>query len=615
MTGPDRPTPETPAGATSAAGAAEPVDATAKDDEALTQSRLDERAGTAHGPVHDDDQDEVAIEAALLAGGPGAVVGPSPFVGFGARDAVEGLMTLGRHSVAKPWALARATPRALWQVARIGTGRSPIAPEPKDKRFRDPAWEDVALLRALMQLYLYLGREADEFVESLGMRGEDVERVEFVVGLIRELLAPTNNVLLNPAAVRKAKETKGRSLATGLSHLVRDIRENHGMPSQVNRDPFKVGVNLAVTPGAVIFRNDVMEVIQYRPQSPMVGTRPLVVVPPQVNKYYALDLAPGRSMYEYLLKHGIQVFGISWRNPTPKERDWNFDTYAQAALEAIDVVRAVSGSDDVNLMGGCAGGMMVSILAAVLAARGDTRIHSATTLVTLLDSHVDAEILMFASEKSVKLAKLQSSRSGVLDGWRMGQVFAWLRPNELVWNYWVNNYLLGNSPPSFDILAWNADTTRLPQGFHHQLLDIVIENQLIEPGKLVILGTPVDIHKIGIDMFVVGGMTDHITPWQGCYHTVQMVSGAAEFLLCSSGHVQTLVSAPGHRGQYYFTNTATPPDPSEWQAGAQRHEGSWWERWVEWLGERSGEQRRPRRTLGSTTYPAKEPAPGMYIHS
>ena len=607
MTGSDRPTPQAPND--------RPDDVAADRSRTPEREEFDERAQLEGGDEVEDGRDDVAIEAALLAGGPGAVVGPSPFVGFGARDAVEGLVTLGKHSVTKPWALARATPRALWQVARIGTGRSPIAPDAKDKRFRDEAWDDVALLHALMQLYLYLGREADEVVESLGMPDQDVERVEFVVGLIRELLAPTNNVLLNPAAVRKAKETKGRSLVSGLNNLIHDLRENHGMPSQVNREPFKVGVNLAVTPGAVIFRNDVMEVIQYESQSATVGTRPLVVVPPQVNKYYALDLAPGRSMYEYLVQHGIQVFGISWRNPTPNERHWSFDTYAEAALEAIDVVRAVTGSDDVNVMGGCAGGMMVSILAAVLAARGDSRIHSATTLVTLLDSHVDAEILMFASEKSVKLAKLQSSRTGVLDGWRMGQVFAWLRPNELVWNYWVNNYLLGNSPPSFDILAWNADTTRLPQAFHHQLLDIVIENQLIEPGKLTILGTPVDIHKIAIDMFVVGGMTDHITPWQGCYHTVQMVSGNAEFLLSSSGHVQTLVAAPGHRGQYYFTNSQTPPDPSEWQAGAQRHDGSWWEHWVEWLHERSGEQRRPRRTLGSTTYPATEPAPGMYIHS
>lgn len=571
--------------------------------------------GQPGGAARERDDDELTAEAALLAGGPGAVVGPSPFVGFGRRDAAEGLLTLGKHTVTKPWALARATPRTLWQVARIGAGRSPIEPDKKDKRFRDSAWDEMRLMRAIMQLYLFLGREADEIVEGLGMPDADVERVEFVVGLIRETLAPTNNPLLNPAALRKAKETKGRSLAKGLSNLVHDVRENHGMPSQVNREPFKVGVNLAVTPGSVIYRNDVMEVIQYKPQSPMVGSRPLVVIPPQVNKYYALDLAPGRSMYEYLLQHGIQVFGISWRNPTAKDRDWNFDTYAEAALEAIDVVRAVSDSDDVNLMGGCAGGMMVSILAAVLAARGDTRVYSATTLVTLLDSHVDAEILMFANEKTVKAAKLQSSRSGVLDGWRMGQVFAWLRPNELVWNYWVNNYLMGNSPPTFDILAWNADTTRLPAGFHHQLLDIVIENQLIHPGKLVILGTPVDVTKITMDMFVVGGLTDHITPWQGCYHTVQMVSGNAEFVLCSSGHVQTLVSAPGHRGQYYFTNQQAPPDPYVWQAAAQRHDGSWWERWVEWLGERSGEQRRPRRTLGNTTYAAKEPAPGTYIHS
>ncbi len=536
-------------------------------------------------------------------------------MGFGTRDALDGLLTLGKHTLTKPWALVKATPKTLREAAKIGAGRSDIQPDARDKRFRDSAWEDVRLLKGLMQLYLYLGSEADHLVENLGMSPKEAERVEFVVGLIRESLAPTNNVVTNPAALRKAKETKGKSLVTGLSNLVHDVRENHAMPSQVNLKPFKVGINLAVTPGAVIYRNEVMEVIHYKPQSPMMGTRPLVVIPPQVNKYYALDLAPGRSMYEYLLQHGIQVFGISWRNPTKEQRDWSFDTYAEAALEAIDVARAVSGSDDVNLMGGCAGGMMVSILSAVLGARGDTRIHSATTLVTLLDSRVDAEILLFASKDTVKAAKLQSSRTGVLDGWRMGQVFAWLRPNELVWNYWVNNYLMGNSPPAFDILAWNADTTRLPAAMHHQLLDIVIENQLIFPGKLKILDTPVDLSKISIDMFVVAGITDHITPWHGCYHTVQLVSGNAEFVLCSSGHVQTLVSAPGHRGAHYFTNSQTPPDPDDWKAAAERHEGTWWEHWVEWLGERSGPKKRPRRTLGNKQYPPKEPAPGMYIHT
>lgn len=558
---------------------------------------------------------QFAEEAALLAGGAGAVVGPSPFVGFGPKDALGGLLTLGKKTVTNPRAVVAAAPRTAANLFRIGTGRSAIKPEKGDKRFRDSAWEDTRLLKALMQVYLYAGGGIDDFVESLGLPEKDVERVEFVVHLIREGLAPTNNLVLNPAALRRAKETKGESLAHGLGNLIHDLRTNHGMPSQVNPKPYKVGVNLAVTRGRVIYRDDIMEIIHYRPQTEEVGSRPLLVIPPQVNKYYALDLAPGRSMYEYLLQHGIQLFGVSWRNPTAKERDWDFDTYASAALKAVDVACSVSESPDVNIMGGCAGGMMVSIMTAILASRGEKKINSTTMLVTLLDSRVDAEILLFASPQTVKLAKLQSAKQGYLDGWRMAQVFAWLRPNELVWNYWVNNYLMGQDPPSFDILAWNADTTRLPAALHHQLLDIVTQNQLAKPGAANVLDTPIDIGRISTDTYVVAGLTDHITPWSGCYHTTHMVSGDCRFVLSSSGHVQTLVAAPGHKNMYYFTNSHNPPTAEEWRTGAERHEGTWWEDWVAWLEPRSGEKRPAPTEPGNEEYPGMEQAPGFYIHS
>lgn len=574
-------------------------------------SVADAQAADAEGVEHP----EFAHEAALLAGGPGAVVGPSPFVGFGPKDALDGLLTLGKKTLTNPLALVAAAPRTAASLVRIGTGRSAIKPDRGDKRFRDPAWEDARLWRAVMQLYLYAGGEIDHLVENLGLSETDVERVEFVVHLIREALAPTNNLALNPAALRKAKDTKGESLARGLGNLIHDLRTNHGMPSQVNRAPYTVGENLAVTPGSVIYRDEIMEIIHYQPQTPMVGARPLLVIPPQVNKYYALDLAPGRSMYEYLLQHGIQLYGVSWRNPTADERDWDFDTYAAAALRAVDVVCSVAGSPDLNLMGGCAGGMMVALLTVLLAARGETKINSTTMLVTLLDSRVDAEILLFASPQTVRAAKLQSSRKGYLDGWRMAQVFAWLRPNELVWNYWVNNYLLGNDPPSFDILAWNADTTRLPAALHHQLLDIVTENQLAKPGTATILGTAIDIGRITTDTYVVAGLTDHITPWSGCYHTTHMVAGDCRFVLCSSGHVQTLVAAPNHKGLHYFTNPENPPDHEAWLAGAERHEGTWWQDWVEWLTPRSGPVKRAPKRLGNRRYPPLEPAPGSYIHT
>ena len=338
------------------------------------------------------------------------------------------------------------------------------------------------------------------------------------------------------------------------------------------------------------------------------------MVPPQVNKYYALDMSPGRSMYEYLLQHGIQVFGISWRNPTGAQRDWNFDTYVQATIEAVDVAREISGSPDVNIIGACLGGMTAALAQAHLTAQDDDRIHSATFMVTLLDTESEGRMFLFATPQTIALARKVSEPRGVIDGWQMASMFSWLRPNDLVWNYWVNNYLLGQDPPAFDILAWNADTTRLTSAFHHQLLDMVAGNQLVHPAALTVLGTPIDISRITCDTYVAAGFTDHITPWKTAYRTTQMVSGPAQFVMCSSGHIQTVVADPKHRGLGYFLNPETPPTAEQWRAGAERHEGSWWGHYAAWLAERSGDQVAAPQSLGSGRYPPIEPAPGSYIN-
>ena len=389
---------------------------------------------------------------------------------------------------------------------------------------------------------------------------------------------------------------------------------NHGMPSMVDLRPFKKGENIAASPGAVVHRTEVFELIQYTPQSETVYQRPLIVVPPQVNKYYALDMSPGRSMYEYLLQHGIQVFGISWRNPTGAQRHWNFDTYAQATIEAVDVARKISDSPDVNIIGACLGGMTAALVQAYLTAHDDDRIHSAAFMVTLLDTESEGRMFLFATPQTIALARKVSEPRGVIDGWQMASMFSWLRPNDLVWNYWVNNYLLGQDPPAFDILAWNADTTRLTSAFHHQLLDMVAGNQLVHPAALTVLGTPIDISRITCDTYVAAGFSDHITPWKTAYRTTQMVSGPAQFVMCSSGHIQTVVADPKHRGLGYFLNPETPPTAEQWLAGAERHEGSWWGHYAAWLAERSGEQVAAPQSLGSGRYPPIEPAPGSYIN-
>jgi len=528
-------------------------------------------------------------------------------------QAAGALRFAGRLAMGPPQAMVQLAPGAWLETLRIALGKSHVEPEKGDHRFTDQAWQQNPALRATMQAYLYFGGDVDDVVDSLGLDGMTAERMRFALMLAREAMAPTNFFWTNPEAVKRSYDTGGLSVWRGAVNLARDMLSNHGMPSMVNRRPFKLGENIAISPGAVIHRSEVFELIQYTPQSKTVYARPMLVVPPQVNKYYALDLSHGRSMYEYLLQHGIQVFTISWRNPTEAQRHWNYDTYAQAVIEAIDVISQVSGSPDVNIFGGCLGGMTAAVVEAHLAALGEHRINSATMTVTMLDCESDGRMFLFASPATLALAKAVSKPTGVINGWQMGSMFSWLRPNDLVWNYWVNNYLLGKDPPAFDILAWNADQTRLSSAFHHQMLDMVAGNQLTHPGALTVLGTPIDISRIGCDTYVVAGRTDHITPWKACYKTTQMVSGRTQFVLVSSGHIQTVVADPKHHGLGYYLNPETPPEPENWLARAERHEGSWWEHWAGWLGERSGKKIAAPASLGSDRNPVLDPAPGRYV--
>ena len=567
--------------------------------------------GRLHGGSARSEPDQFTEDAVHNAGGAGEP-GPSPFVGFGTRDVLGGLRLVGAQVVRQPAPLVRSLPGTSRELIRIVGGRSGLAPEKRDKRFRDPAWDNF-LSRRVVQTYLHLGSGVEGFVEHSKMEGEGAERAQFALGLVRDALSPANCLLTNPEALKRAVKTKGGSLAHGARNWGGDLVKRRGMPNQVDRRPFTVGKNLAVTPGAVVHRTPVYELIQYAPQTEQVYERPMLIIPPQVNKYYAMDLRPGRSMYEYLVQQRIQLFGISWCNPTPAERDWGFDTYIAALVEATEVVREIAGSEDLNAMGGCAGGLMLTLLTAYLKGRGDGRINTATTIVTLLDCATHAEVLLFATPKTIAAAKRLSARKGVLQGRQMAQVFAWLRPNDLVWNYWVNNYLLGKDPPSFDILAWNADTTRLPARFHRDLLDFVTRNQLVNPGDLEILGMPIDASQISCDTYHIAGRTDHITPWEGCYRTTQMLGGKSQFVLGSSGHIQTIVAGLDNPKLSYYINPQTPPDPESWLKGATHHEGSWWQHWAGWLGERSGELRDAPSTLGNEEHPAGDAAPGQYI--
>jgi polyhydroxyalkanoate synthase len=501
------------------------------------------------------------------------------------------------------------------ELARVAIGRSSVEPARSDWRFKDPAWRENPIYRRVGQSYLAASGTLERLISSEGLDWKTAERAKLATAILTSALAPTNTLAGNPAALKRAFETGGASLARGSRSFVRDLRHNGGMPQQADTRPFTLGENLAATPGAVVHRDDVCEVIHYRPATAEVHTRPVLLVPPQIGRFYFMDLAPKRSFVEYAVSRGLQFFVVSWRNPTAEHADWDLDTYAAAVVRAIDAVTEITGSDDLNTIGLCAGGILTSTVLSAMAAQGDDRIHAASFGVTLLDFSVPTTVGMFLSPRLLRDARRRSAKSGVLEGEALGRVFSWLRPNDLVWNYWVNNYLMGNDPPAFDILAWNSHTTRLPGALHTQLLDIFEHNVLCTPGALTVLDQPVDLGSITCDTYVTGALSDHLTPWKGCYRTTQLIGGDSTFVLSNAGHIASLVNPPGNPKAKMFVGERLEPDPDAWLAAATERAGTWWEHWADWMSERAGPLKPAPTKLGSRKHKAGEPAPGSYVHS
>jgi polyhydroxyalkanoate synthase len=540
---------------------------------------------------------------------PAAVDGAEPLGTVRLGDVGRSIWKTARRSRGS---LSRTTGLAA-EAARITVGRSAIAPDRKDWRFADATWQDNQLYRRVMQYYLAWAESMEAMVTSANLDWRAEERARFFMGIAVSAAAPTNTFLGNPAALKRAIETGGGSLISGLRNFIDDQRHNGGMPAQVRRDAFVIGKDLAASPGAVIYRDEVCEVLQFAPSTPQVHVRPLVVIPPQINKYYFMDLAPGRSFIEYTVSRGITCFLISWRNPDGRHADWDFDTYAAAALRAIDVARDTANSDDVNVIGMCAGGILTATVLNHLAHTSDERVATATLGVTLLDFSVPTTVGLFNTAPLMATARGRSQMRRGLDGRSLGSVFSWLRPNELVWNYWVNNYLLGKQPPVFDILAWNSDPTNLPAALHRQFLEVFQDNTLVNPGAFKVLGTPVELGKVTVETYVTGAVADHLTPWKGCYRSTQLLGGSSTFVLSYSGHIASLVNPPGNPKAHFFAGPEPEPDPDAWQAKAQKVAGTWWEHWADWAIQRSGDTRRSPTSLGSRKFRVIEPAPGAYV--
>jgi polyhydroxyalkanoate synthase subunit PhaC len=538
------------------------------------------------------------------------MLGPNPFIGLRPEDLAETVRLLGAQALKQPGLVLEQQAAFARDLIAALAGNAEV-PVPKgDKRFADGAWQENPFYRMYLQGYLAWSRALGGFVDKAAVDDRTRDRIRYVVSLATEALAPTNTFFGNPAALKKVINSGGASILVGLKQMLADLVANQGMPAQVDKQAFRVGENLARSPGAVVFANEVLELIQYVPATAEVHARPQLIVPPQINKFYVFDLSPGKSIVAHLVQSGFQVFAVSWRNPTAAQRDWDMDTYAGALLEAISAVKEITGSADVNLHAACSGAMTVSALLGHLAARGERPIHAATLMVAVLGTGADSQLGLFVTPETIAAARRGSAAKGVLDGQEMGRVFAWLRPNDLVWNYWVNNYLMGQPPPAFDVLYWNNDTTRLPARFHGQLLDIFAGDLLRKPGAFSVLGTPVDLGRVDCDKFVLAGITDHITPWQGVYEVARTLGGPGEFVLSSSGHIQSLLNPPGNPKARFFVNSEIPESADQWLAGAQERNGSWWEHWREWLAARSGPLGPVPATLGSERHPPGIPAPG-----
>jgi len=540
-------------------------------------------------------------------------------------EIVQALRTVWLRSLANPAAamssLAELNARA-WQSAIEtwseagkrwwGLASGEPAAGVADKRFAAPEWQSNPAYSTLRALYLlaseWLLRQS---AEAADLDPAERQRLDFHLRQFVDAMSPTLQLMSNPAALRRAMETGGASLADGARNLLADMKE--GRLSMVDATAFAPGRNLALTPGKVVHRNKLIELIQYAPSTDSVHEVPLLIIPPWINKYYILDMQPKNSMVGWLVAQGFSVFVVSWKNPDAAMEETTIEDYMELGLlEASDVVRDIVGTERLNVMGYCIGGTLLAMALAWLAARGDDRFASATFMVSLQDFSKVGDTAVFLGEPTVDFIEQQMMERGYLDSREISNMFNLLRSNDLIWSNVVNNYLMGNKPPAFDLLYWNSDGTRMARAAHSWYLrNTYVENNLMVPGKVHLKGEAIDLGRITLDAYAVGAEKDHIVPWDAAWRITQLAGGKVRYVLASSGHIAGIINPPGGKGMFW-TNDARAATPEEWRAGATRHDGSWWTDWGVWLGKRSGKKRAPP-SLGSNSHPPLQDAPGSYV--
>lgn len=551
-------------------------------------------------------------------------------------EVARALRTVWLHSLLKrPGATAAAAAEmnvAVWRSAfdawneagrrwwgGEGVGGTPAAagpaPAAADKRFAAPEWHANPVYRTLKDAYLlasdWLLRHGREVVAD--MDEKERQRIGFHLRQFVDAMSPTLILASNPAALKRAIETGGASLAEGARNLMEDLKA--GRLSMVDATAFAPGRNLALSPGKVVLRNKLVELIQYAPGTDTVHGTPLLIIPPWINKFYILDLQPKNSMVRHLVSQGITVFMISWKNPDASMEDTTFEEYMELGpLAASDAVREITGAPAANVMGYCIGGTLLATTLAWLAAKGERRFNAASFMVSLLDFSRVGDTAVFLAEEGLDLVEQQMMERGYLDGREMANMFNLLRSNDLIWSNVVNNYLLGQRPAAFDLLYWNSDATRMARAAHSWYLrNTYVENNLIRPGKVELKGERIDLGRVTLDTYAVGAEKDHIVPWDAAWKITRLFGGKVRYVLASSGHIAGIINPPGGKGSYW-TNDAEPPPatPEEWRKGATRHEGSWWTDWSAWLAARSGRKGKPP-SLGSAAHPPLADAPGTYV--
>ncbi len=494
-----------------------------------------------------------------------------------------------------------------------GEPYEPVVAPNGDKRFAAKEWTEVPFYDYLRQSYLLYAAFLAEAVEAAELEPRAKGRLRFYARQLVDALCPANFAAANPEVIRLARESNGETLAAGVRNLVGDLAK--GRISQSDESAFEVGRNLAVTPGSVVFRNDLFELIQYAPATATVHARPLVMVPPCINKYYILDLSPANSFVRYAVENGHTVFILSWRNPTAALGHLSWDDYlADGVIKAIAIARAVTKAEKVNALGFCVGGTLLAAALAVLAARGEQPAESLTLLTTLLDFEEAGDIGLLVDEAGVAAREASIGKGGILPGADLATVFSTLRANDLVWSYVVNNYLKGQQPEAFDILYWNADSTNLPGPMYvYYVRNMYLENRLARANALTMLGEKVDLGAIRIPTYVYASREDHIVPWKGAYRSTGLVKGDVRFVLGASGHIAGVINPPSAGKRSHWTNPILQSGPDAWFELATEHRGSWWPDWRDWVGRFGGGQVSAPKRAGGAGYKALAPAPGEYV--